>query len=180
MTKAVQTQKREKLLDAIIRKMTKHEIFSETVSRLRDTEVQIQKAIFLRLQDELPRIIQNIYGYDKPKAIKIIKEGFSWEQNVNTTVNNFTFFSTNHRPDSILSIKDELRIAIEIKKGDSGSSLRSGIGQSLVYSTQFDFVIYFFVDISPSFDIKSSYTGKKEKELIDSMWKNYNIKFKVV
>ncbi len=180
MTKAAQTQKRIKFLNAIIRTMVKHELFRETVSRQRDTEPQIQKALFLRLQDELPKILQYHFDYTKDKALKIVRDGFLWEQNVNTTVNNFSFFATNHRPDSVFSIKDELRIAIEIKKGDSGSALRSGIGQALVYSTQFHFVIYFFVDISPGNDIKSSFTGKKEKELINSLWKNYNIKFKVV
>ena len=179
MAKAAQTQKRIKFLDAIIRKMSKHELFSETVSRHHDTETQIQKALFLRLQDELPKILQSHYGLNKDKAKQIVREEFLWEQNVNTTVNNFTFFATNHRPDSVLSIKKDLRIAIEIKKGDSGAALRAGIGQALVYSTQFDFVIYFFVDISPGFDIKSSYSGKKERELINSLWTYHNIKFKV-
>jgi len=180
MKKIPQTQKRIKLLDAIVRKMERHELFSEIVSRKSDTERQIQKALFLRLQEELPKILQSHSAYTKDKALKIVRNGFLWEQNVNTTVNNFSFFATNHRPDSVLSIKDELRIAIEIKKGLNGSAMRSGIGQALVYSTQFDFVIYFFIDISPGNDIKSSFTGKKEKELINSLWKNYNIKFKVV
>ncbi|MCK4558642.1 MAG: hypothetical protein KAV45_02590 [Calditrichia bacterium] len=180
MARAVQTQKRIKLLDTIIRKMSKHELFSENVNRRHDTEAQIQKALFLRLQDELPKILQSQFGFTKEKAQKTVHKEFLWEKNVNTTVNNFTFFATNHRPDSVFSIDKELRIAIEIKKGDSGSALRSGIGQALVYSTQFDFVIYFFVDISPGFDIKSSFTGRKEKELINSLWQGHNIKFKVV
>lgn len=180
MRKTVQSKKRVKLVDSIISKMKKHELFSATVSRKRDTEQQIQKALFLRLQNELPKILQNIYGYTRKQAIKIVKNGFMWEQNVNTTVNNFSFFATNHRPDSCFEIRKELRIAIEIKKGDSGTALRSGIGQAIVYSTQFDFVVYFFVDSSPGFDIKSSFTAKKENELIQSLWYNYNIRFKVV
>ena len=180
MTRAIQTKKRVKFLETTIRKMAKHELFSKAVSRKRDTEPQIQKALFLRLEDELPKILQNIFSVTKEKAQKIVRNDFAWEQNVNTTVNNFSFFATSHRPDSVLSVKNELRIAIEIKKGDSGSELRVGIGQAIVYSTQFDFVIYFFVDVSPDNDIKSSVTGKKEKELINSLWNNYNIKFKVV
>jgi len=180
MSKTVQTKKRIKLVDSIVKLMKKHEIFSETVSRQRDTEKQIQKALFLRLQDEMPKKIREILKFSKDKANSVVKNGFFWEQNINTTVNNFSFFATNHRPDSVLTIKDELRIAIEIKKGDSGSALRSGVGQALVYSTQFDFVIYLFVDTSAGKDIKSSFTGKKEKKLIDSLWGNYNIRFIVV
>ena len=53
-----------------------------------------------------------------------------WEGDVNTTVNNFTFFGTQHRPDFVVKI-DRLSVAVEVKKGETGSSLREGIGQSL-------------------------------------------------
>ena len=58
--------------------------------------------------------------------------------------------------------------------------IRAGIGQSLVYATQFNFVIYFFVDITPGLDIKNSMTGKREANLMQSLWDNYNIKFQAV
>lgn len=180
MTRAVQTQKRVKFLDAIIKKMANHELFSKTVSRQRDTESQIQKALFLRLQQELPKILKKYFNYNSEKAAKIADDGFVWEKRLKKPVHNFTFFATNHRPDSVLTFYKKLRVAIEIKKGDKGAALRSGIGQALVYSTQFDFVIYFFVDISPGNDIKNIITAEKEKELINSLWNNYNIKFKVV
>ena len=93
----------------------------------------------------------------------------------------FPFFATNHRPDGLLTIYD-LRIAFEIKKkGDNGNALRSGIGQSVVYSTQYDFVLYFFfVNITSGHDIKSSRKGEREQYMVDSLWKNYNVKFYIV
>ena len=177
--KAVQTKKRIEFLDAILSEMESHEIFSDYVSRERDSESQIQKALFLRLQQKLPSIIQETFGYTEKKAKQIVDAQFAWEQKKKTVVNNFPFFSTNHRPDAQLLVEN-LRIAIEIKKGDSGLAVRSGIGQSIVYSTQFDFVLYFFVDITKGLDIKSSTSATKESELIRALWDNFNIRFRVV
>ena len=41
-----------------------------------------------------------------------------------------------------------IRIAVEVKRGQSGSAIREGIGQALVYaaSQDFDFVNYLFID----------------------------------
>lgn len=177
--KKSQTQKRVKLLNVILDEMEKHEIFSEIVERKNDTEDQIQKSVFLRLESVLPKIISDIYGFPNSKSKSIVKNHFIWEKKVGKTVNNFSFFATNHRPDGLLTI-DDLRIAFEIKKGDNGQALRSGIGQSVVYSTQFDFVLYFFVDMTPGRDIKSSRKGEREQYMVDSLWKNYNVKFFIV
>lgn len=177
--KAHQTKKRIQFLNSILNVMEKHELFSEIVSRKNDTEAQIQKMLFLKLQIELPNLVSSIFGISPIKAKSLVDCNFVWEQKKKTTVHNFSFFATNHRPDAVMEI-EKLRIALEIKKGDSGLAIRSGIGQSLVYSTQFDFVLYFFVDTSSGGDIRSSYTGEKELSLIDSLWKNYNIKFIIV
>ena len=180
MKTSVRSTKRINLINAIIETMLKHEIFSDIVSRKKDTESQIQKALFLRLQKKLPEILTNVYGLSLKRASQITQAGFMWEQKLSTVVSHFDFFATKHRPDSILEIANDMRIAIEIKKGSTGSSIRAGIGQSLVYATQFNFVIYFFVDITPGLDIKNSMTAKREANLMQSLWDNYNIKFQVV
>lgn len=180
MSRAVQSKKRVKFLETIIKKMSKNVIFEGTVSRTSYSESEIQKALFLKLKEELPKVLQSQYNFSKEYAQKIIEEEFLWEKSVHTTVHNFSFFATNHRPDSVLSINEDFRIAIELKKGDQGSALRSGLGQALLYSTQFDFVIFFFIDFTKGLDIKSACSGKKEKELLETLWDQYNIKFIVV
>lgn len=180
MKKTAHTKKRSSFIDEIIRSLEKNDIFSEIVSRKQDTESLLQKVLFLRLEKELPAILISHFGYSEKKSTKIVEERFKWEQKISTTVPSFNFFATNHRPDSVLEVNEEIRIAIELKKGDSGQSLRSGIGQALVYSTQFNFTIYLFVDTTPAFDIKSSHSAEKEQALINSLWKNYNVKFIVV
>lgn len=180
MVKKHRTSKRVNILKGILAIMEEHEIFYEIVSRKNDTEYQIQKALFLRLQRELPQLLVDQLKMSLKKAQNQVNTKFMWEQNTNTTVSNFPFFSTNHRPDAVFIPYKNLRIAFEIKKGNDGNALRSGIGQSIVYSTQFDFVLYFFVDTTPGHDIKSNSSARKEKELIDSLWNNYNIKFIIV
>ena len=59
---------------------------------------------------------------ERPKKSAELVASFQWEQKTTTTVNNFSVFSTNHRPDAVLDIED-FRIGIEIKKGDSGSQV---------------------------------------------------------
>ena len=71
---------------------------------------------------------------DKELVKQKAKNCLLWEGDVTTTVNNFTVFGTQHRPDFVVKI-DKLRVAVEVKKGESGHSLREGIGQSLVYSS---------------------------------------------
>lgn len=180
MARKSQTTKRIKLLDGIIKIMEEHEWFSEIVTRKMDTESQIKKTLFLRLRKEFPNLFMNLLNLNESKANDIANKDFRWEQNKNTTVKNFAFFNTNHRPDAELILPEGIRIAIEIKKGQNGESLRSGIGQSIVYSQKYDFVLYFFVDTSDAASIKSAYSGVDEGNLINSLWKNYNIKFFVV
>lgn len=180
MSKAKKTLARVKFLEEITQTMANHQSLSTIVSRANVTEYYIQRALFLELQSRLPKLLEQSFGYSPRYCEKIARERFKWEQNVTTTVHNFSFMATNHRPDAVLDIKNHYRIAIEIKRGKDGSELRSGIGQSLVYSTQFDFVIYIFVDITSGYDIRNSVGAEKEKGLIDGLWEEYNIAFKVV
>lgn len=180
MQKTVQTEKRSNFVEDIITCFRDHDIFSKIVSLKHNDERQIQQALFLSFQKELPCILSKRFRFSEKKANMIADQGFKWEQKITTTVSNFNFFATHHRPDAVLEVNDNLRIAIELKKGDSGQAIRAGIGQALVYATQFNFTIYLFVDMTPAKDIQSSLIAEKEKALIDSLWKNYNVKFIVL
>jgi len=177
MILAKKTERRVKLLRAIMDDMKSHKMFSKKVSRSKDTESVIQKNIFLELEDNLEKYLQD-YGFTETKSKKIT-EKFQWEQKTSTHVNNFSVFSTNHRPDAILNL-DDFRIGIEIKKGDSGSSLRSGLGQCVLYGTEYDFVLYLFVDITPNQNIAKSVDGEREKLVIDGLWDNHNVLLDII
>ena len=86
---------------------------------------------------------------------------------------------TQNRPDMVVELGD-VRIAIEIKRGETGSDLRSGFGQSMVYATVYDFVLYLFIDTSKDKKILNSSTGGNEVDFVETIWKNWNIRFAIV
>ena len=180
MALAKKSSNRTKLLEDIIDVMKTHELFSDNVKR-KDDEATIQKTLFLRLEKGkgLQKILTENNIANQEKADLIALKKFSYEQDNNTTVKQFCMFGTQHRPDAVLDLGD-IRIAIEVKKGNNGSSIRSGLGQSLLYSHQYDFTIYFFVDTTDGLDIKSSVLGEKESDIVNKLWEDHNVKFVVV
>jgi len=88
-------------------------------------------------------------------------------------------FGTQHRPDMEVNIND-ITIAIEIKKGDTGTDVRSGLGQCLVYQTKYSFTLFLFIDTSSDKRILNSIKSDKEMGLINSLWDNYNVMFNIV
>jgi hypothetical protein len=132
MQKAAQTKKRSSLVEAIIDSLEKSDIFAGIVLIKNNTEAEIQQTLFLELQKQLPSILKKHFNFSEKKSKKIAEKDFKWERKVSTPVPSFNFFETNHRPDSVLEINKGLRIAIELKVGDSGQALRSGIGQAVV------------------------------------------------
>lgn len=180
MKKAVKSKRRINFLNELADTMMKYEYFSRETTRKGMNEGDIQRATFNYLNSRsLSPLISKHFNIKKEKAKQIVRNGFIYEKKKKVHLKNFKFFSANHRADAVLTLKD-IRIAFEIKKGDSGLAVRSGIGQSIVYAFQFDFVLYFFIDITPGGDIENSRKSIKEKQLIDSLWEDYNIKFFIV
>ena len=179
MAKKAKTTKRTEFIDAVYNCMKQHEYFSDRYTR-DDNEGQIQKVVFSRLHSQLPEIYEKYLGINKEKAVKIIDKTFAYEKNQDLTMHNRLYFGLYHRPDAEIFMDKNLKLAIEIKKGNQGSDIRSGLGQSLVYSQIYDFVLYVFVDTSDERKIRNNSTADDEKALIESIWEHYNIRFKVV
>ncbi|MCF8232316.1 MAG: hypothetical protein K9J27_09015 [Bacteroidales bacterium] len=181
MPNKYKTKRRKDFLNGIMKILKEHEILNVLTDNKSDSEYSLQKALFTRLHKELPLLISQIMNIDINKSKSLVDNNFKYESNNNksTHVSGFTFFGTNHRPDADLEVSDIL-IAFEVKKGNKGDALRSGIGQSIVYSKRYDFVLYFFVDTTSTNDIKRVTSGVEEKELISQLWNEFNIIFTVV
>lgn len=106
-------------------------------------------------------------------------ESLYWEGDKGTTVNNLLLFGVQHRPDFMV-LMDDVRIAIEIKRGDSGQHVREAIGQTLVYASHFDFTCCVIVDSSRDKRIKSSLVEDKEKLTLRRLWDSFNIRISAV
>lgn len=175
MKLASKSQKRIDFLDLVTEAITHNDIFG-TIDYKKKNEDQIKQFIYPHLVESLTQYVMEDQGKDKETAKELVKKNLKWEGNVNTTVNHILFMGTQNRPDMVLELNG-LRIAIEFKRGDNGSGLRSGIGQSMIYSTHYDFVLYLFVDTSKDGKIKNAQGGVNETEFVDLLWNQYNIKF---
>lgn len=118
-------------------------------------------------------------GYKNDTAVKKAKKSLIWEANKQTVLHNMLCFGTQHRPDMELNV-DGVKIAIEVKKGSVGTDVRQGFGQCVIYSAKYDFVIFLFVDTSNDKRILNSMEGEKERNIKDSLWKNFNSVFYIV
>ena len=179
MLKTAKSKKRLNLLESICDGITHQEIF-ETIDYKKQSEDKIKQFTYPILVNNLTDFLVSKRGWkDSKRAREFVKTNLRWEGNVKTTVHHTLFMSTKNRPDMVLQM-DEMNIAIEFKRGDNGRALRSGMGQSLIYSTDYDFVIYLFIDTSDNKSIKLSSNNHKEEVLMESLWSRYNIKFIVV
>jgi|TARA_R110002096_G_scaffold58655_1_gene147586 hypothetical protein len=172
------SKKRLKLLDVIKEGITSHEIF-ETIDYKNQSEDKIKQFIYPNLLNSLSNWIVKSKGFEPGLARKSAKTMVKWEGNIKTTVKNIQFMGTSNRPDMTVETNG-VRVAIEFKRGKSGSSLREGFGQSLIYSTAYDFVIYMFIDTSDEKKIVNGATSVAEQSFLKNIWDNFNIKFLVV
>ena len=133
------------------------------------------------LQRRIRRLCEELFSGQSPKSIASkASEALFWEGDVNTTVNHIRFLGVQHRPDFVVKLVG-IRIAVEVKRGQSGSAIREGIGQALVYaaSEDFDFVNYLFIDTSRDEKIRDSLQQGLNAGFVASLWDFYNVRFHV-
>jgi hypothetical protein len=172
------SQKRIAFIDYISEAVTHQDIFG-TIKYQNQSEEKIKQFIYPHLVENLTEYVVKEQGLEKSEAKELVKKLLKWEGNVNTTVHHILFMGTQNRPDMVLEMNG-IKIAIEFKRGDKGSDLRAGIGQSMIYSTHYDFVLFLFIDTSTDKRIFNATGGVNEQEFVRIMWDQYNTKFIVV
>lgn len=175
MKQKSKSTKRIELLSLISESITQDDIFN-VIDYKNKSEDQIKQFVYPHLVESLTNYLVENQGIEKSRAKEKIKKSLKWEGNVKTTINHILFMGTHNRPDMVFEIND-LKIAIEFKRGEKGSDLRSGIGQSIIYSTHYDFVLYLFIDTSKDKRILNAQAGSNETQLVDRLWNQFNIKF---
>lgn len=175
MKQASKSQKRVEFLELISEAITHDDIFG-TLNYKKKSEDQIKQFIYPHLVSNLTDYLVESGETDKEKAKEKVKSSLKWEGDVNTTVHHILFMGTRNRPDMVVEMNG-MKVAIEFKKGESGADLRAGIGQSMIYATHYDFVLYLFIDTSEDKKIQNAQGGVNELALTGELWDNYNIKF---
>jgi hypothetical protein len=178
MKQKSKSQKRISFIDLVSEAISHEDIF-HTIKYQDQSEEKIKQFIYPHLVQSLTNYIVEERGMSKDAAKEHVKKQLKWEGNVNTTVHHTLFMGTQHRPDMVLEMNG-IKVAIEFKRGDKGSDIRSGIGQSLIYSTHYDFVLYLFIDTTKDKRILNASTGATEAAFIEQVWDLYNIKFSIV
>ena len=178
MKQKSKSQKRIELLDLVSESITQDDIFT-VIDYRNKNEDQIKQFVYPHLVESLTDYLVRDGEVDRTRAKEKIQKALKWEGNVKTTINHILFMGTQNRPDMVLEING-LRIAIEFKRGERGSDLRSGVGQSMIYSTHYDFVLYLFIDTSKDKKILNAQGGVNETEFVELLWDQFNIKFVVV
>ena len=143
-----------------------------TIDYVNKKEDYIKQFLYPKLEDML-KAHYLAEGVQESTADKKAEHALIWEGDKKQTLHNITMFGTLHRPDMQIDI-DGISIAVEVKKGDNGSSIRDGFGQCLVYESHYDFVVFLFIDTSPDKKILNSIKGDKEVKMIDQLWDNHN------
>lgn len=172
------SKSRLELLDMIAEGISSPDVFN-VINYKSQSEDKIKQFVYPHLVDALTEWVMQKKDFSRALAKEKAKAMLKWEGNVNTTINHMQFMGTANRPDMIVETND-LKIAIEFKRGTSGSDLRSGFGQCMVYSTIYDFVLYMFIDTTSDSKIVKASNGIAEQNFLEDLWNNFNIKFVIV
>jgi hypothetical protein len=178
MKLASKSKNRISILEMIQDGISTHEIF-ETIDYKNQSEDKIKQFIYPNLLNKVTEYVMEKKGFSRGLAREKAKTMIKWEGNKQTTVKNIQFMGTSNRPDMSLDIGG-VKVAVEFKKGNRGTGLREGFGQSLIYSTVFDFVIYMFIDTSDDRKIINGATAVTEQDFLENIWDNFNVKFVIV
>ncbi|MBN2267369.1 MAG: hypothetical protein JW725_03460 [Candidatus Babeliaceae bacterium] len=137
------------------------------------SETQIQTEIRPLIVNYLERYFDKSGVQD---AVRKAHSAFYWEgQEGKYGKERSATFGARNYPDFI--IDEPYVIAIEYKQSCNGSTVKQGIGQSMMHTLteDFDFVYYLFHDQSADKKIEKSLKNEKEKQIIAEMWSKYNV-----
>jgi len=142
------------------------------------SETQIQAEIRPLIIQYLQRYFKSIgYKDDVAKSNK----SFYWEGQEGRYGNaRETTFGSRNYPDYIIT--NPYLIAIEYKQSAKGSTVKHGIGQSIMHTLteEFHYVYYLFHDESKEKKIERSIKEDREKLILEKMWKDFNVFIKFV
>ena len=177
--KAKKTQRRLVLVEEILVGLRSPKIYDVISYRTWD-ESKIRAFMHSHLIEAMQRVFRSLQPHQHARTIeRKATNAVLWEGDIGVTISNIQFFGVQHRPDFVINAEG-VKIAVEIKRGESGSEVRDGIGQSMVYATHFDFVVYLFIDTSRDKKIKASIKNAVEARLVHTLWQDFNIKLSVI
>jgi hypothetical protein len=172
------TARRIQIIDYIMGSLLSPSYYEKIGTGL--SEQHIKSFIYNQFLSDLTKLHRDLEpGLSEGRVKRKASESLYWEGDKGTTVNNLLLFGVQHRPDFMV-LMDDIRIAIEIKRGDSGQHVREAMGQALVYASHFDFTCCVIVDSSKDKKIRGSLSEQKERLTLQRLWDSFNIRISAV
>ena len=167
------------LIDGIMAGLTSDSVYG-LIGTGRD-EAAVADHLQHSLLEALVRVHRSLDCSASPERVaKRAADCLLWEGNINTTINHIQFLGAQHRPDFIIQM-DGIRVAVELKRGESGAAVREALGQCLVYASHFEFTCCVLVDTSRDKKLKRAYVdGAVERVMLERLWDDFNVRLAVV
>lgn len=163
------------IIESLIDPKTLHVINVDTWS-----EDKIQTYLHKPLRLGVREILEGLHPSQREITIdKKVNRSILWSGDASKDVPKLNLYGVNHLADFVIEI-DGTRFAVEVKRAEDGASVREGVGQSLFYASEYDFVICLIFDATKSKKILSSLTNKIEADLTHKLWETFNVKIIVV
>lgn len=154
-----------------------HEFITENPQFRKDTQKKTEVAIQTELR---PLIISYLEKHFKEAGfvdyVGKANKSFYWEgQEGRYGKENSTLFGSRNYPDFVVT--EPYLVAIEYKQSQHGSTVKQGIGQSIMHTLggDFDFVYLLFHDQNKDKRIKRSVIQQSEKLVLKRVWNDYNV-----
>jgi hypothetical protein len=144
---------------------------------LERTQGKPENLIQTKIRPVILRYLEEYFekeGYKDP--IAKANKAFYWEgQEGQYGKARSSTFGTKNYPDFIIT--QPYLIAIEYKKSPSGSTIKHGIGQSVMHTLceEFHYVYFLFHDESDGWKIWLSTQNEMEDFVIKKLWKDFNV-----
>jgi hypothetical protein len=147
-----------------------------------DTKTKSESQVQTEIRPLIISYLQKYFGENgyKDTEAKAIKS-FYWEgQEGKYGKARATTFGSRNYPDFI--IIEPYLVAIEYKQSSYGSTVKHGIGQSLMHTLceDFHYVYYLFHDENKDKRIENSIKNDKESYILEKMWNDFNVLIKFV
>ncbi len=159
-----------------------HKFIIENPQFRKDTQGKNETQIQTELRPILLKYLEKHFIEAKYKdAVAKANKSFYWEgQEGKYGKDKETIFGTRNYPDFIITAP--YLIAVEYKQSPSGSTIKHGIGQSIMHTLcdEFDYVYFLFHDESKDKRVVKSIGEDQEKCIIKKMWNDFNIYIKFI
>ena len=154
-----------------------HEFITESPQFRPDTAAYSETRIHAEIRPLIIWYLEDYFageGFADPKAKA--NKSFYWEgQEGRYGKERPTTFGSRNYPDFIITAP--YLIAIEYKQSPNGSTVKQGVGQSVMHTLagEFDFVYYLFHDESKDKRIETSVGNETEAFILDTLRDRFNL-----